>query len=584
MAEFKYHIKCDKCGSSDGKAVYSDSSTFCWVCKNATLSDEYKEALKENTKVKQFKQIKKENMQFKDESPKNVKPVIDPDVAKQIKSSTSNSGNGFRSIEDETYTYFGVRHAFNEETGEVQEQYYPCTQDGQLTGYKIREVPKNFRSIARTGADCELFGQFRFNRGGKYVLLVEGELDALSAYQMLKDYAKSKNSDFETAVVSPTTGANSKKQVQAQYKFFDTFDNIILAYDNDKAGKEAAEDILKYLPKGKVKVLQMRHKDPNEYLMADDNKNFIQDFYNAKKYIPTGVVASNEISDGMRSEMDIQKIPLPPFMHELQDMMAGGIPLGRIINLGSASGTGKSTIIEELIYFMLFNSPHMVGVVTLESTSGQYGIKLLSRHISRKLELMDNTAALALMNSKDVMEKEHDLFNDSEGNPRFYLVDDRDGDVEDIQAAIENLIISCGCKVVVLDPIHDIIASLPLEEQDKFITWQKGMIKSHLVTFLNVCHTRKTSNGQKAGSVGGDLHEEDLQGNSVLYKSAACNLLFSRNKEAPDEIERNTTVMKATKIRWTGKTGIAGKYYYDNTTHTMWDLKDYMAHNGLDQF
>ena len=76
-----------------------------------------------------------------------------------------------------------------------------------------------------------------------------------------------------------------------------------------------------------------------------------------------------------------------------------------------------------------------------------------------------------------------------------------------------------------------------------------------------------------------NLHEEDLMGNSAIYKSAACNLMFSRNKEATDDVERNTTVMKATKIRWTGKTGIAGQYYYDNETHTMWDLDDWLIQN-----
>jgi len=514
----------------------------------------------------------------------STKPVIDPELAQKIKSETSTKANGFRSLKDETLVYFGVRHAFSEETGEVEEQYYPCTQEGQLTGYKIREVPKNFRSIGRTGADCELFGQFRFNRGGKYVLLVEGEIDCLSAYQMIREYNKSKGSDFETAVVSPTTGANSKKQVANQYKFLDKFDNVIICYDSDKAGQDAAEKLLPSLPKGKVKLMKMRLKDANDYLQQGKQKEFISDFYNAEKYVPVGVVASNQISADMRKEANIPKVPLPPFMHKLQDMMSGGFPLGRIINLGSASGTGKSTIIDEILYFMLFNSPHMVGVVTLESTSGQYGIKLLSRHIGQKIELLSQEDQILLLDSEHIKAKEHELFNDEAGNARFYMVDDRDGDIEDIRSAIENLIISCDCKVIVLDPVSDIISALPLDVQDSFMSWQKGMVKSHMVTFLNVCHTRKTGSGQKAGSTGADLHEEDIIGSSALYKSAACNLMFSRNKEAEDELERNTTVMKATKIRWTGKTGIAGKYYYDNAKHTLYDLDDWMDENGVVEF
>ena len=333
------------------------------------------------------------------------------------------------------------------------------------------------------------------------------------------------------------------------------------------------------LPKGKVFIAKWSAKDPNEMLLEGMQREFISNFYDAEPHVPVGVVASNQISADMRKEIAVPKVPLPPFMRKLQDMMAGGFPLGRIINLGSASGTGKSTIIDEILYFMLFNSPHKVGVVTLESTSGQYGIKLLSRHISQKIELLDQESQEKLLDDPVVKQKEYELFNDESGNPRFYLVDDRDGDISDIRDAIENLIIACDCKVIVLDPVSDIIAALPLDEQDNFMSWQKGMIKSHMCTFLNVCHTRKTGSGQKAGSVGADLHEEDLIGSSALYKSAACNLMFSRNKEAEDPIEKNTTTMKATKIRWTGKTGVAGKYYYDNESHTLYDLDDWLTQN-----
>lgn len=581
MGIFIKHTACDSCGSSDGRAIYDDGSWYCWVCGNNKPSQEFLEQVRESKpKVKSFVKKEKGNMEIKP----STKPAITEEENLEIKANTTTKAKGFRGIDDEIYKKFGVRHAFDEQTGEVIEQYYPVTQDGQLSGYKIREVPKNFRSKGRTGADCELFMQFKFNRGGKYIMITEGELDALSAYQMFSEYNQKRGHEYETACVSPTTGANSKKQIAAQYKFLDTFDQIILSYDNDKAGQDAAEEIVKYLPKGKVKIMKMRYKDANEYLIEGKEKEFLQDFYNAKAYVPVGVVGSGDIVDSMREEFLVPKIPLPPFMHKLQAMMAGGVPLGRIVNLASASGTGKSTIVDEIVYHMIFNSPHKVGIVTLESTTGQYGIKLLSRHISLKLELLQNEEALSILNSEKTKEKEKELFWKENGEHRFYLVDDRDGGVENVKDAIENLIISCDCKVIVCDPVHDVIGTLPNEEQESFYAWQKGMVKSHNCTFYNVMHTRKTANGQKAGSAGADLHEEDIQGASAAYKSAACNLMFSRNKEAEDEIERNTTIMKATKIRWTGKTGIAGKYYYDNNTHTLYDLDEWLQENGVKEF
>lgn len=579
MSNFKYHTSCDKCGSKDNKAVYEDGSSHCFGCLATKPSDEFLEANKD-------KQVKKKGKtKLKDKEPiealdKNEKPIVTEEQTADLKSRTVIQGSGYRGIRDNVLGAFGVRTEYNSKD-ELQAVYYPCTQNGQLVGWKPRVHPKTFGgSIGRTGATCELFGQFKFTKPAKTCLIVAGEHDQLASYQMLTDYIKSKGNDYEIPVVSPTVGETGcAKQLAAQYAWFDSHDKIVLGFDNDKAGKAAMEKAVAVLPKGKVFIAHWSLKDPNEMLEKGKEKSFLNDFYSAKAYVPVGIMGSGEISSSMREEFMTPKIPLPPFMHKLQGMMAGGVPLGRIVNLASASGTGKSTIIDEIVYYMLFNSPHKVGIVTLESTTGQYGNKLLSRHIGLKLELKTNEEALRILSSDETKAKERELFWTDEGTHRFYLIDDRDGGVENVKDAIENLVISCGCKVIILDPVHDIVSSLSNEEQDSFYNWQKGMTKSHNCTFYNVAHTRKTGVGQKSGSTGADLHEEDIQGSSAAYKSAACNLMFSRDKEAESNLDRNTTTMKATKIRWTGKTGMAGKYYYDNETHTLYDLDDFLEKN-----
>ena len=182
MAEFVKHTSCDSCGSSDGKAIYSDGSWHCWVCKKTQPSEDWLEE-NQDKKQKGKKLPRKDIMQ---EEVKSSKAVISEADKTTIKENTAAIGRNFRSIADEIYKYFGVRHSFDEKTGEVTEQYYPVTQASELTGYKVREVPKNFRSIGRTGQDCDLFMQFRFDRGGKYVIITEGEIDSMSAYQMFK--------------------------------------------------------------------------------------------------------------------------------------------------------------------------------------------------------------------------------------------------------------------------------------------------------------------------------------------------------------------------------------------------------------
>ena len=210
---------------------------------------------------------------------------------------------------------------------------------------------------------------------------------------------------------------------------------------------------------------------------------------------------------------------------------------------------------------------------------------MLSRHIGRKIDLIESVEEkLAFLESPEVLAKEESLWKLPDGTDRWFLIDDRDGGIESVKKLIMELVIACECKLILIDPLQDLTDGLTNDEQAVFQRWMKGLTKSHGISFLNINHTRKTPSGGKQGSTGADLHEEDFQGSSSIFKSAACNLLFSRNKEAEEEVEKNTTVMKMTKCRWTGSTGMSGEYYYDNQKHCLYDKLDWLEENGPAEF
>lgn len=588
MANFVRHESCPNCGSKDNLAIYSDNSYFCFShCGYKSLSEDYKEELdskqsKSKVRVKSTTGI---DMEQQTNEVKSTKPAITDEENQAIKEQTSVTGNGFRGIRDDIYKMFGVRHGFDELTGEVIEQYYPVTAEGQLTGYKIREVPKNFRSKGRTGADCDLFMSFKFNRGGKYLLIVEGEVDSLSAYQMLADYNKSKGSDFETAVVSPTTGAQSKKQIAANYKFCDTFEQIILAMDSDKAGQDAAQEIIKYLPKGKVKLMQMRYKDPNEYLMKGKQKEFISDFYNAKSYVPVGVLASTGIYERMLEQVTQEKISLPPVFSKLNTMLGGGLTLGHCYTCSGVTGGGKTSLTNEMIYHWIFNSPYTVGVVSLELSASQYGEALLSRHLNNKIARMAPEEKLIYLRSDKVKEAAKELFERPDGTPRFMLVDDRDSSLEQLQETIEEMVICAGVRLVVCDPWTDIaVDGLTIDEQAVAMKWIKSMIKSHECSFFLINHVRKSQSGQKDQSSGAMISEADIIGSSTIAKSSSANILLVRDKMNEDSVIRNTTRIFLSKNRLLSETGPAGSVYYDADHHVLHELDGWMEEHGTTSF
>lgn len=581
IAQFIKHTNCPSCGSSDGLAVYDDGSCHCFIpgCGYTIVSEEYKEA---NNKSKKPK--RKEVMQKEEEKPTKEKPVITEEQKETVKSETGTKGHKFRNLEDKITVPFGVRYSYAEESGDVIEQYYPITQAGELVGYKVREVPKDFRSIGRTGATTECFMQFKFTRGGKYVVLTEGEIDALSAYQMFKAYNDNRGVDYEIAVVSATTGANSARQIANNYKFFDSFENIVIAYDNDTAGQKAIESIVKVLPKGKVKIMQMKHKDANEYLEKGDQKSFISDFYNAKSYTPAGVVGSSKLYEAMLSNAIVEKVPLPPFMRKLDEML-GSIELGTIGVFAAGSGAAKTTVANEMIYYWLWNSPHKVGIVSLELTCAQYGQAMLSRHIQHKISRIRNPQEkLEFLQQSHIKDRADELFLNSDGFDRFMLIDERDGSVETLQDKIEELIISCGCKVIVLDPLSDILDSLDISEQAVFMKWCKSMIKNYNVTFIMIAHIRKSGNNKDAASTGAFIPEEAITGSSTIFKSASWVVMMMRDKYNEDPIVKNTTKLVLSKNRSGGETGDAGELFYDNQTHVLHDKEEWLKSSGVNNF
>jgi len=567
---------CPRCRRKGGDtagnnlAVYGyEKGAFCWACSFTIPSAEHREAMGWDEEEEEDYEVM-------------TRERITEEENRAIKGYTGTKCKGWRGIEDETNIFFGVRYEYDEETGEPCKQYVPTTIDGKLAGYRTRVFPKDFSNpIGAVGKECDMIGEFRFKNHTRTVLLVGGETKLLNSYQMLKnDLVRRGKGEYETvAVVCSTLGeSGAYKQVQARYAFFDQFDKIVICMDADKAGEEATEKIAKVLPKGKAYVMKMRFKDADDYVEVGKERDFITDYWAAKPYTPAGIVGSGDLGAMIRSEVDSEKISFPPFMREVNEMTAGGISLGKIVNIGAASGIGKTVFVDTFVYHLIFSCPHRVGVVSMELNAGQYGLSMLSRHIGRKISnIADRKERLKFLEQDWVKTKEKELFYNEDGSHRWHLVDDRDGTIEDLKAVVEQLVIGCGVKVIVLDPLQDILDGMTNEDQALFLKWQKGLIKSHNVTFININHVRKSGGGGQQNSSGAMISEEDFAGSSTIFKSAALNILLRRDKMAEDPTERNTTYGYISKNRDNGITGPAGEFIYDNETHQLMNKVDWLG-------
>ena len=93
----------------------------------------------------------------------------------------------------------------------------------------------------------------------KNFTITEGEFDALAAFQML-------GSRYPT--VSIRRGATGAvKDVTEAFSWLDTFDNVVIAFDNDKPGQEASKLVAELFAHKALVVKLTKYKDANEALM-----------------------------------------------------------------------------------------------------------------------------------------------------------------------------------------------------------------------------------------------------------------------------------------------------------------------------
>lgn len=501
--------------------------------------------------------------------------VMDIEEVKSLIQSTGYASHEYRGIRDDINKFFGHLSKLDSQ-GKVLARYYPETNNnGKLTGYKCRNTPKDFShgNQGITGSKSQLSGQVKFKSPAKYVLYVGGEEDKAAAFQMLKDNRKDQEFD-SIPVVSSTVGElTAAKQAAQQYDWFDMYDIIVIGMDNDEAGRAAAKKIADVLPKEKVRIAAWSGKDPNQMLIDGKEKQFVRDFYNAKEFISSGISSSGDAEAGLAEFLTAPKIGLPPQLSKLEAAMRGGIKsTGSVVNIIGDTSIGKSFLSDTLIYHWLFNSPRVPTIVSLERTKEELTIDLLSMHLKKNLMwFTDGHDAVDYLNQPEVQVLKNNLLYNEAGEPRFFIIDEREGEIELLKRQMEKSGKVNDSRLMVIDPLTDFLRSLGTEVQENFMMWQKLQKKNGFV-FINILHTRKPPT-DKDGNVR-KVTEYDALGSGTFIQSADVNIVINRDKMSADKIEKNTTYVDMSKCRG-GITGEICALYYDAETRQQYDRDEY---------
>jgi len=348
-----------------------------------------------------------------------------------------------RSISKETMEWFGVRTGIDEGSGQPAEHYYPYTDnEGNVTGYKKRKLPKDFSSFGKIGG---LFGKNKVH-GTNFLIIVEGEADVLAARDMM---AKLKPERAPYNVVSLPHGAREDgvldATVRKEIEYLSQFNKIIICLDSDAPGQATANALADYLCSSvkEVAIASLPMKDTAAMWEAGKEKQWANAINGAKRYV------SDQIVLGTDGGLEDLLVPLKRGIHfdfiPKTCRMLRGLRTREFTTLIAPPKCGKSSLLRYMQYQLLHDTDESVGGLFLEETTAKTKQSVLAFHAGMALNEFRANPQLA---DKHKVEEAYETLL-----PRLHLFQHKNKTITDdlLERKIEYLVKALGCKTVILD-------------------------------------------------------------------------------------------------------------------------------------
>jgi len=513
---FTGHEPCPECGSSDALARYADGHAYCFRCQHYEHGD--------NTGAADVQPRRRQAI---------ATGLIEGTFAALIK----------RGITEETCRKFGYRVGTLGGKGVQLADY--CDETGAVIAQKVRGADKSFSTVGNFKA-VQLFGQHLWGASRK-IVVTEGEIDCMSVSQIQSN---------KWPVVSVPNGAQgAAKAIARNLKFFDQFEQVVLMFDMDEAGREAVAECAPLFPVGKVAVASLPLKDPSEMLMTGRGAEVINAIWQAKPWRPEGSVKLSDIREAMKAPI---RLGLPWFLPSLTELTYGR-RYGEIYTLGAGTGVGKTDFLTQQIAYDLTTLKEKVSVIFLEQQPVETGLRIAGKACGRTLHIpgsgwtdVERDAAIDSLCSTDDLDL-YDHFGCAEW--------DR------LQSHIRYLAKAEGYRIFYLDHLTA-LADTGADERgslEKIMGSMGSLVKELDIMLILVSHLTTPEHGSH--EEGARVTIRQFKGSRAIGFWSHYMIGLERDQQDEDVQSRQVTTLRILKDRYTGKaTGQTLQLAYDPLT------------------
>lgn len=548
MAKCLHKIACRTCGSSDSVQPFLNEdgsiSGFCFGACNRYIKDPFGGNAPDLSKIK----VKTEE-----------------EIQEEIDEIRSCPNVGFyRGIKAEYWKRYGVRQSVNQFTGKgMYAIHHPHTRDGKLVAYMTKTVKEKRLWCVGKINEADLYGwEIARRTGARTLYITEGQEDCL-ALDMILSSGDRKGYEQRYAVTSLPNGTKSVAVLGRQAGDIKRlFEEVVLVFDDDEAGRKAVKDALIHLPKAQVVVLPA--KDANKCI--DDG--LMDEAYKLLKFrkaaaTPAGLVRFSQAKDNLYTIAE-RGISLP--WEEADEKLRGLHP--GLYTLAGGEGLGKTSLAHEAAAHLCMNG-HGVLACMMEESQGESFLNVGNKIIGR-----DMTKPGFPCTDEELKLLEEPL-------SRLYVYDIEEDRSNTAYEMMDNLLdltrkVLDYVDVIIFDNLTKISESLSsaAERNDFISTFAAEVDKFARRTgkiFIVLSHFNKQAKGETPYAEGGRGNSNQLAGGAGLSRYSNAILYVERNTQGEDPSCIKFRIGKNRKGKWTGVIKMYYEWESTRVIEAQWD-------------